>query len=184
MGYFITNLSHNLLVKQFFVIGEHLPKSQAKWLIVSYASLTLDFRPQRCRTRRVSKITCVLRTETVTDCCYVNRQINVSLLSTNIKLRKTSFDLLTDWRHQWLAGCWACGILLQRHFICYNSCVQSIMGSLYGWRERLFLSESNQTNILKQFFEWLSLTRQSASITSRAWRFLNIDISQVSVATH
>jgi len=28
--------------------------------------------------------------------CYVNRQINVSLLSTNIKLLWTSFDLLTD----------------------------------------------------------------------------------------
>jgi len=25
---------------------------------------------------------CLLWTETVTDCCYVNRQINVSLLST------------------------------------------------------------------------------------------------------
>jgi len=30
---------------------------------------------------------CVLRTETVTNRCCVNRQINVSLLSTNIKLR-------------------------------------------------------------------------------------------------
>ena len=42
-----------------------------------------------------------------------------------------------------------------------------------------------QKNILKQFFEWLSLrpTCQFASITSWAWRFLNIDISQGSVAT-
>jgi len=36
MGYFITNVSFNLLVRQFFFeIGEHLPKLQAKWLIVS-----------------------------------------------------------------------------------------------------------------------------------------------------
>jgi len=40
-----------------------------------------------------------------------------------------------------------------------------------------------QTNILKQFVEWLSLTWQFASITSWVLRFLNIDISQESVAT-
>ena len=45
--------------KRIFKIREHLAKLQAKWLIVS------------CR---------------VTDCCYVNRQINVSLLSKNTKL--------------------------------------------------------------------------------------------------
>jgi len=41
---------------------------------------------------------CVLRTETATIRCYVNRQISMSLLSTNIKLLLTSFDLnlLTD----------------------------------------------------------------------------------------
>ena len=79
-----------------FKIGEHFKKLQAKWLIVSYAPFTLDFRPQRCRTRWISKITCLLLTETVTDCCYVNRQINVSLLSRNIKLLWTSFDFLID----------------------------------------------------------------------------------------
>jgi len=69
-----------------FLNSEHLAKLPAKWLIVSYAPFALDFCPQRCRTRRISKITCVWRTETVTDCCYFNRHINVSLLSTNIKL--------------------------------------------------------------------------------------------------
>ena len=34
--------------------------------------------------------------ETVTNHCYVNRQIIVSLFSTNIKLLSTSFDFLTD----------------------------------------------------------------------------------------
>jgi len=72
--------------EKLFKFGEHVANLQAKWLIVSNAPLPLDFCPQRYRTRRISKITCVLRTETVTDCCYVNRQISVSLLSTNIKL--------------------------------------------------------------------------------------------------
>ena len=81
MGYFITNLSVIVSVKDF-KIREHLVKLQAKWLIVSYTQFALDVCPQRCRTRWISKITCLLRTEAVTDCCYVNRQINMSLLST------------------------------------------------------------------------------------------------------
>ena len=82
--------------KTFSKTGEHLAELQAKRLIVSYAPFALDFCPQRCRTRQISKITCILRTETVTHCCYVNRHINMRLLSTNIKLLQTSFDLLTD----------------------------------------------------------------------------------------
>jgi len=79
-------LLHYKFIIQFagetvFLIGEHLPKLQAKSLVMSYAKFGLDFCPQRCRTRWISKMTCVLRTETVTDCCYVNRQINVSLLT-------------------------------------------------------------------------------------------------------
>ena len=63
-------------------------------------------------------------------------------------------------------------------------------GILYGWCGRLYVSELNnehftrQIIILKQFFEWLSLTWQFASITSSTWRCLNIDISQGSVATY
>ena len=71
--------------KKFVKIGEHLAKLQAKWLIVSYAPFALDFCSQICRTRWISKITCLLRTETVTDCCYINRQINVTLLSTKYR---------------------------------------------------------------------------------------------------
>ena len=40
----------------------------------------LNVCPERCRTRQISKITFVQRTETVANCCYINRQINVSLL--------------------------------------------------------------------------------------------------------
>ena len=82
MGYFITNLSFIVLVKDC----KHLAKLHAKRLIMPYAPFASDFCTQRCRTRWISEITCLLRTETVTDCCYVNREINVSLLSTNIKL--------------------------------------------------------------------------------------------------
>jgi len=53
----------------------------------------------------------------------------------------------------------------------------------------VFLLVSWIINILpdkyfKTVFEWLSLTWQFASITSRTWRFLNINISQGSVAIH
>ena len=38
-------------------------------------------------------------------------------------------------------------------------------------------------NILKDVFEWLSLTWQFASITSCAWRFQNTGISHGNIAT-
>jgi len=54
--------------ERIFKIGEHLAKLQAKGLIASYDPFALDFCPQRCRTREISRITCVRRTETVTNC--------------------------------------------------------------------------------------------------------------------
>jgi len=74
--------------ERIFKIGEHLAKLQAKWLIVSYSPFGLHFCLKKCRTRQIGKITCVLWRKTVTrpNCCYVNRQFNVSLFSTNIKL--------------------------------------------------------------------------------------------------
>ena len=80
--------------ERIFKIGEYLAKLQAKWLIVSCTPFTLHFFPQRCWSRQISWIICVLWTETVTNHCRVNRQINISLLSRNIKLLSTSFDLL------------------------------------------------------------------------------------------
>jgi len=57
-------LLHCKFINQFageriFKIGEHLAQLQAKWLIVSNTPFALDFCPQKCRTRRKSKITCV-----------------------------------------------------------------------------------------------------------------------------
>jgi len=45
--------------ERIFKIGKHLAKLQAKWLIVSYTPFALDVSPQSCRTRQISKITCV-----------------------------------------------------------------------------------------------------------------------------
>ena len=89
-----------------FKTSDHLAKLQAKWLIVSCAPFALHFCPQRCRSHQISWITCVWRTETVTTHCCVNRLINVSLLSTNIKLLDQFW--LSDWRYQWLTDCWSC----------------------------------------------------------------------------
>jgi len=61
--------------ERIFNIGEHFARLQAKWLTVSFA---LHFCPQRCRSRQISWITCVLHTETVIKRCCVNRQISVS----------------------------------------------------------------------------------------------------------
>jgi len=52
-------------------MGEHLAKLQAKWLIVSYTPSAVHFCPQQCRICQMSKLISVLRTETVTNCCYV-----------------------------------------------------------------------------------------------------------------
>jgi len=57
---------------RIFKIGEHLAKLQAEWLIVSYTPFALVVCPQRCRSHQISKMTCVLWTETVANCCYVN----------------------------------------------------------------------------------------------------------------
>ena len=65
--------------ERIFKIGEHLAKLQAKWLTVSCAPFALHFCSQRCWSCQINWITCVLQTETITNRCYVNRQINVSL---------------------------------------------------------------------------------------------------------
>ena len=56
--------------ERIFKIGEHLAKLRAKWLTVSYTPFALHFCPQRCRSRQISWITCVLQTETVIKRCY------------------------------------------------------------------------------------------------------------------
>ena len=142
MSYFTTHLSFTLLVNEFFNIGEHLAKLQAAWLtVIPPIRLALLF--SRCRSCQISWITCVLQTETVANHCYVRKQVNVSLLSTNIKLLLDQF-LLTDWQtdaisdrltadHVWHFAATA--------FLCCVSCVQQVMGFLYDRCKQLFVSE-------------------------------------------
>ena len=51
--------------ERIFKIGEHLAKLRAKSLTMSYTPFALHFCPQRCRSRQISWITCVLQTKTV-----------------------------------------------------------------------------------------------------------------------
>jgi len=134
MSCFITKLSFNLQVN-FFLICEHLAKLKVIWCIMSYAQFALDFCPQRCRTHQISKITCAWRTETVTDCCYVNRQIDVSLLSQMWNCcRPVSTYWLTDLCHQWLTtDCWSCAAFCCNIFFVTAVVCTSIVGFLYGW---------------------------------------------------
>ena len=67
MSYFTTHLFTT--GERIFKIGEHLAKLRAKWLTVSTPH-PLHFCPQRCRSRQISWITCVLQTETVIKRCY------------------------------------------------------------------------------------------------------------------
>ena len=108
--------------KRIFKIGEHLAKLQAKWLIASFA---LHFWPQRRRIRHVSKITCVLWTETVTNFCYVIGRLTSAYYQLTINKYQTAVDQFwltddwqTDWRHQRLANYWSCiySILLWQFF--------------------------------------------------------------------
>jgi len=45
------------------------------------------------------------------------------------------------------------GILLQRRFLCYSSCVQSVMGFLCGLCQHLFVSELNNDYFTRQIFQ-------------------------------
>ena len=135
MSCFVANLSFNLLLKKN-LIGEHLAKLQAKWLIASYAPLASDFCPQRCSTRQISKITCVWRTIKLTDSCCVDTQFHVSLLSTYQQISNCCRPVLTYWLtdlcHQWLTDCWSCRpFCCNIFFLWYSSCIQSIMRLFY-----------------------------------------------------
>jgi len=84
---FTNNLSSVCLWKNFLkLVNIRQSYRQNGWLFYG-APFFLCFFPQRCRTRHISRITSVWRTETVTSCCFVDKQIHLTLLSTDI----------TDW---------------------------------------------------------------------------------------
>jgi len=153
MGYFITNLWHKLLVKEFFLIGEHLAKLQATWLIVSYTPFAWDICSQRCRTFQISKITCVWRTETVTDsCCVNNRRIWVYYQHISNCCRPVLTYCLTDLCYQCPTDCWSCTAFSCNIFFFVTTVVYSrYWDFLYGWREHLFVSELNNEHFIKKY---------------------------------
>jgi len=86
MSYFTTHLSFSLLVKEFFKLL-NICKVTGKMVDCFMRHIRLTLLPSKMQNLP----------DTVTNHCCDNRQINVSLLlSTNIKLLQTSFDLLTD----------------------------------------------------------------------------------------
>ena len=87
----------NLPVKEFLKLVNNWRRyRQNRWLIVSCATFALHFCPQRCWSRQINWKTCILRIKTVTNCCYINTQISVNLLSRNINCCR--LFSLTDWQ--------------------------------------------------------------------------------------
>ena len=75
--------------ERIFKIREHLAELQAKWLIVSYAPFALRLSSSNMQNSLDKLNNLFITDKNVTDCCYVNRQINVSLLS---KKYQTAID--------------------------------------------------------------------------------------------
>jgi len=167
----------SLLVKEFFKISEHLAKLWTKWLFHAPHSPWFTLRVF------LNDAELARRTETVTNCCYVNRQIHLTLLSTDIKLLKTRFDLLTDRLMPCTAFC--CDVF----FPCCISCVHAVVRVIFNMAHvSIFLLGDwilliSPDTCFETVFEWQSLTRHFAALTPRAWRFLNLYISQGTVAT-
>ena len=104
-----------------------------KMMIVSCAPFALHFCAQTCWFCKISWITCVLRSETATNRCYVNRQINVSFHISNYQTALDQF-WLNDWQTDTISE-WPTADHV-RHFavtafLCSGSCVQWVMGFFY-----------------------------------------------------
>jgi len=134
-----------------------LAKLRAKWLTVSYTPFALHFCPQRCRSRQISWITCELQTETVIKRCYVNRQRGLI-----IKKYQTAVDQfwLTHWQTDAVSDWLTAHVqnFATAAFLCCGSCVQWVVGFLYGRCKQLFVSELNNA-----YFSWHLFLKQCLS---------------------
>jgi len=61
----LLHIYHSLCWQKKFLRLVNIWWLRAKWLTVSYTPFALHFCPQRCRSRQINWITCVLQTETV-----------------------------------------------------------------------------------------------------------------------
>ena len=108
---FATNLLLSSLVKEFIKLVNIWQSYGQNGRLFYALHSPCAFFPQICRTRHESRVTCVWQTKTVTNYCYVNKQIHLTLLSTEMKILQTSFDILhcnrlraTDRN----SDCWSC----------------------------------------------------------------------------
>ena len=92
--------------KRMFKIGEYLANLHAKRFIVSCAPFSLHFCPQRCRTRQICKITCVLRTKLLLIVVVlIGKLMRVYYQQISNCCRPVLIYRLTDRRHQCLTDC-------------------------------------------------------------------------------
>jgi len=180
MHYFITNVSFNLLVKEFLTSMNVWQSFRQKGWMCHMPHSPQDVCPQRCRTHKVSKITCVLWTEAVANCCYINRQINETLFIINKYHTFVNQFWLNDWQTDAISN-WLTADDHVRYItatslsLLQELCTINIGTFLYGRCERRFVTDLTNKYFTRQiflkFFEWLSLTRQFASISSGARSF-------------
>jgi len=118
-------------------------KLKAKWLVVACAPFALHFCPQRRWSRQINWITCVLWTETVTNHCYVNRQINRSnYQQVSNCCRPVLTYWPTHWCHQWLTDCWSCTAFCCDSFsLLWQLCTVGHWIFLYGRCKQLSVGE-------------------------------------------
>jgi len=154
-------------------------------VIVSRAPFALHFCPQKYWSRQICWIICVLQTETLTNRCCVNRQINVSLLS---KKYQTAVDQfwLTDWQTDAISDCWSCTAFCCDSFsLLRQLCTVGHRIFLYIRCKQLFVIELNSAYFSRHLFQngvWV-LHNSLLHLLFKNYDFLNTDISQGSVAT-
>ena len=100
---------------------------------------------------------------------------------------------LADWCRHWLTERWWCEPAFSSDVFLLGCCRCRPPVILWAFwcrdSEYLFLSEQNDADItghfhLSNYFEWLCLARQFASLSSGSGWFLIINISQGNVATY
>jgi len=161
---FTTNLSLSLAVKEFLKVNIWQNYGQNDSLCHT-SHLPCAFSSKIQNSLDVSTITCVWRTETVTNCCW--RADSLDFIVNRYQTSEGQF-WLTDWQtdaiSDWPTADHVRHFAATSFFICCSICVQWLMWFLiwlmwtsfcYGTKYCLF----HETNILKRFVEWLSLTR-------------------------
>jgi len=142
MSYFITNVSLSLLIKELLKSANIWRSYSANiWLCTPFA---LCYCPEWCRIRQITKITCLLWTETVTNCCYV---IGRFLSAYYQQISNCCRPVLTYWLDKGLLnGCVRVCVRACVH-ACVRACVRAFVRALHVWLVDIFLNETDSVNI-------------------------------------